>query len=131
MLLSIQSNAHPPISLDTWSAQAAIDNLEVSVAHTADEVNRLLNLDGDSAERILRSAQESWLNGAYEQAAKKRLAVTMVAGFKKHPARAAIFQWLGISYRSLAFFALAQEMFIAAYAEPRQTQTTRTATVEQ
>lgn len=59
MLLSIQSNAHPPISLDTWSAQAAIDNLEVSVAYTADEVNRLLSLNGDSAERILRSAQES------------------------------------------------------------------------
>jgi hypothetical protein len=118
-------NAHPPIPLDKWSAQASVDNLEISIAHQREDINRLLLLKGDIAEQILRAAQEAWISGAYTKSVKKLLAVTMVPGFEDHASRAAIYQWLGISYASLGFASLARDALLAAYVEPQQTQITR------
>ncbi|MGB0648543.1 MAG: hypothetical protein ACPGQS_15265, partial [Bradymonadia bacterium] len=123
--------AHPPIPLDEWSAQAAIDNLEVSVNRQHADIDRLLHLKGDTAEKVLRSAQEAWFNKAYAKAAKQLLAVTLVPGFNNHPARAAFFQWLGMSYAAMNFNTLAKETLLKAYTEPQQTKITRTNTITQ
>jgi hypothetical protein len=57
--------SHPPTPLNKWSAQGSADNLKISIKGKSEKINRLLLLEGDIAEKVLRSAQEAWLGGLY------------------------------------------------------------------
>ena len=125
------AGAHLPHSMDEFTARQLLDDLTVAIGHEETEFSRQLHLKGDIAELELRRAQEELFRQKPERAASRLLALTFAPAFEKHRSRAAVYRWLGQSFREMGFVSSARAYLIQSYFEPRQTNAARLETVQQ